>query len=176
VTGRQRRPLLGTARRLPTRSCASGVDDDLRSDEADRRLTRLLLLMDAAVEVVEVGGREAAASSWTIGRSFRGDDQDGLEDHLVGAVARLRRVEDLKALDREGLLWPLAVLTWSIEEPGIGVEVDLLEQVEDGLGRPCRPGVLPEAVGEPKTLLELAENAVSRARLLAHIVLEELPD
>src|SRR3712207_9565990 len=84
------------------------VDDDLRRAEVEQPLEAVVAVDDAAVEVVEVRRGEPAAVELDHRAQLRRDDRDGLEDHLLGAVARAaERVDDLQALDRAGLLLAL---------------------------------------------------------------------
>src|SRR5439155_22335587 len=134
------------------------VDDDLRRAEIEQALEPVVAVDDAAVEVVEVRGREPAAVELDHRAELRRDDRHGLEDHLVGAVARApERVDDLQALDRAGLLLALGGLDLLLEVLGLGVEVDLLEEVADRLGAHAAAEVLAEPVRRAEALLELAE-------------------
>src|SRR3954467_9439999 len=153
------------------------VDDDLRRAEVEQALQPVVAVDDAAVEVVEVGGREAAAVELDHRAQLGRDDRHGLEDHLVGTVARLAEgVDDLQALDRAGLLLPLAGLDLVLEELGLGVEVDLLEQVADRLGAHAAAEVLAEAIRRAEALLELAEQRLVVLDALGLHVLEQVPD
>src|SRR3954466_8456978 len=62
------------------------VDDDLRRAEIQEPLQAVVPVDDAAVEVVEVGGREAAAVQLDHRAQLRRDHRHGLEDHHLGLV------------------------------------------------------------------------------------------
>ena len=57
------------------------VDDDLGRAEVEQSLEAVVAVDDAAVEVVEVGGREAATVELHHRAQVRRDDRDGVEDH-----------------------------------------------------------------------------------------------
>src|ERR671921_313670 len=87
------------------------VDDDLRRAEVEQALEPVVAVDDAAVEVVEVRGREAAAVELHHRAQLRRDHRHGLEDHHVGRVDPLALAvglqegrDDLQALDRALLL------------------------------------------------------------------------
>src|ERR687893_441967 len=65
------------------------VDDDLGRAEVEQTLQAVVAVDDAAVEVVEVRRREAAAVELHHRAQLRRDHRDGLEHHLLGAVAGL---------------------------------------------------------------------------------------
>jgi hypothetical protein len=60
----------------------------------------------------------------------------GLFSELMNAETTLSR------LTARLCFWPLAVLTWSSRLLALGVQVDLLEQVADGLGAHAAAEVL----------------------------------
>ena len=91
---------------------------------------------DAAVEVVEVRGREAAAVERNQRAQIRRDHRDHVQHHPLGLVARLaERVDDLEAL---GQLLALRLagrfLHLAAQLLRERVDVDVLEQVADRLG------------------------------------------
>ena len=57
------------------------VDDDLRRTEVEQALESVVAVDHATVEVVEVGGREAATVELHHRAQVRRDDRDGVEDH-----------------------------------------------------------------------------------------------
>ena len=139
------------------------VDDDLRRAEVEQPLEAVVPVDDAAVEVVQVGGREAATVELDHRAQLRRDDRDGLEDHVLGLVVRVdERGHDLEALDRAALLLALGGLDLVLELLALGLEVDLLEQVADGLGAHAAAEVLAEAVRRAEAVLQLAEDRLVR--------------
>ena len=81
------------------------VDDDLGRAEVEEALEAVVAVDDAAVQVVEVGRREAAAVELHHRAQVRRDDRDGVEDHPSGelrvcrnAVTTLRRLSARLAL------------------------------------------------------------------------------
>ncbi len=66
--------------------------------------------------------------------------------------------------------WPLAVLDLVLELLALGLQVDLLEQVADGLGAHAAAEVLTEAVRRAEALAQLAESASSCSICLGSIV------
>ena len=65
------------------------VDDDLGRAEVQQPLEAVVPVDDAAVQVVEVGGREAAAVELDHRAQVRRDDRDRVEDHPLGTVLGL---------------------------------------------------------------------------------------
>lgn len=86
------------------------VDDDLRRAQVQEPLEAVVPVDDAAVQVVQVGGREAATVELDHRSQVRRDDRDGVEDHARGRVGRREeRVDDLQTLEARVLRWPLPV-------------------------------------------------------------------
>src|SRR5437762_8519705 len=76
------------------------ADDDLRRLQVHQALQPVVPVDDAAVEVVEVGGREAPAVERHEWAELRRDDRDDFQDHPVGLVPGLEeRLDDLQPLD-----------------------------------------------------------------------------
>jgi hypothetical protein len=76
------------------------ADDDVRRAQLDQPLEAVVAVDDAAVEIVEIGRREAAAIERHQRAQVRRDDRDDLHDHPFGTVARLDEVlDDLEALE-----------------------------------------------------------------------------
>src|SRR5690349_19772737 len=74
-------------------------DDDLRSVELEQALQAVVAVDDAAVEVVEIAGGEAAAIERNEGAQIRREHRDDGEHHPLGPVAALaERLDDLQAL------------------------------------------------------------------------------
>ena len=87
------------------------VDDDLGRAEVEQPLEPVVAVDHAAVEVVQVGGREPATVELDHRPQLRRDHGHSLEDHHLRLVTGVdERRDDLQALDRAGLLLPLAGL------------------------------------------------------------------
>ncbi len=87
------------------------VDDDLGRAEVDQSLQPVVAVDHAAVQVVEVGGREAATVQLHHRAQLRRDDRDAVQHHAQRRVVRrLERGDDLQTLDRADLALALAVL------------------------------------------------------------------
>jgi hypothetical protein len=111
------------------------VDDDLGSAEVEQPLEAVVAVDDPAVQVVEVARREAAAVELHHRTDVRRDHGDRVEDHPRRVVLRAtERRDDLEALDGLGALLALALADLRAQLLAEIVEVDLLEQVLDGLG------------------------------------------
>src|SRR5262249_22614080 len=110
-------------------------DDDLRSVELEQALQAVVAVDDAAVEVVQVGGREAAAVERNERAEIRRKDRDDGEHHPLRTVAALaERLGDLQPLDdllALGLAGGRAHLL--PERLAHLVDVDALEHLEDRL-------------------------------------------
>src|SRR4029079_5585097 len=142
VTGRPRRPLSNSASTASCRMRFSLLTMISGAPRAGSRLRRLVPVYlgragveqpleavvavdDAAVEVVEIRGRETAAVELDHRAQLRRDDRDGLEDHVLGLVVGVQEGrEDLQALDRAGLLLALAVLDLVLEVLAVVLEHD----------------------------------------------------
>ena len=112
------------------------ADDDLGRAQLEQLLQPVVAVDDAPVEVVQVGGREAAAVQGNQGAQLRRDDRDDVQDHPVGAVARaaervahLEALGGLLALDLRGLR-----LHDHAELFRQHVDVDALQQLLDRAG------------------------------------------
>src|SRR3712207_811876 len=123
------------------------VHDDLGRAEIEEPLEPVVPVDDAAVEVVQVARREAAAVELDHRAKLRRNDRDRLEDHPLGPVlGRDERVHDLEALDRAALLLALRRPDRLAEGLGLRAEVEVLQEVADRLGAHSAPEVLAEAV------------------------------
>src|SRR3954447_6176399 len=153
------------------------VDDDLGSTEVEQPLQAVVAVDHAPVEVVQVGGREAATVELDHRAKLRRDDRDRLEDHVLGAVVGVdERRHHLQALDRARLLLALGRLDLVLEVLALRVQVDLLEQVANGLGAHAAAEVLAESVRRAEAVLELTEDGLVRNDVLRLHVAEEVPD
>ena len=116
------------------------ADDDVGRLELHQLLQPVVAVDDAAIEIVEVRGREAAAVERDQRAQFRRNHRNHVEDHPLRAVARLaERVDHLEALGVLQLLLrrQLAahLLAQLDREP---LDVDALEQLLDRLGAHLR--------------------------------------
>ncbi len=134
------------------------VDDDLGRAEVEQPLQPVVPVDHAAVEVVQVGGGEAAAVELHHRAQLRRDHRDRLEDHPLGPVLRLdERVHDLQALDRALLLLALRGLDRVAQRGRLEIEVEVAEQVADRLRPHAAAEVHAEAVRRSEAVLQLAE-------------------
>src|SRR5690606_902334 len=145
--------------------------------EVEQTTQTVVAVDHTTVEVVEVGGREAAAVELHHGAQLRRDHRHDLEHHRCGRVARLQEgVDDLEALDGADLLLTLAVGDLLVEQLGLGLEIKRLEAALDRLGAHVGLEVQTEAVlqlVEDRVLgLEVADLEV--AELVPHLL--ELAD
>ena len=123
------------------------VDDDLGRAQVQQPLEPVVAVDDAAVEVVEVRGGEAATVELHHRAQVGRDDRHGFEDHGPGVVDAAPVVvtpveggDDLEALDRLlaalGRQGTAAVL--GVDHVAqldlLGIEVDAVDQLEDVLG------------------------------------------
>ena len=123
------------------------VDDDLRRAEVEQSLEPVVPVDHAAVQVVEVGGREAATVELHHRTQVRRDDRDGVEHHADRLVAGLaERVDDLEPLERADLALALAGGDGLLERVHLGVEVEGLQPLLDRGGAHVALEVLAEPV------------------------------
>ncbi len=111
------------------------VDDDLRGAQLQQPLESRVAVDDATVEVVEVGGREAATVQLHHGAQVRGDDRDVGQHHGLRLVAGLDEgVDDLEALERPGLALAGARRDGLAQRDDLGLQVEGLQALLDGRG------------------------------------------
>ena len=111
------------------------VHDDLGGAEVEQSLQAVVAVDDAAVQVVQVRRREAAAVELHHGTQVRRDDRDGVEHHGGGVVLAVQeRADDAQALERAGLALPLAGGDDLAQVLRLGLQVERLEALLDGLG------------------------------------------
>src|SRR4051812_44868877 len=116
------------------------ADDDVRRLQLHQLLQPVVAVDDAAIEIVQVRRREAAAVERHQRTQFRRNDRNDVEDHPLRTVARLAEgVDDLQALCILQLLLrrQLAahLLAQLDRQP---LDVDALEQLLDRLGAHLR--------------------------------------
>ena len=125
------------------------VDDDLGRAEVDQPLQPVVAVDHAPVQVVQVGGRKAAAVELHHRTQFRRNHRHRVEHHTHRRVARLlERRDHLQALEGAKLLLPLAVSDDLTQPVGLGVDVEGLDELLDRLGTHRAGEVLAEAVDE----------------------------
>ena len=115
------------------------ADDDLRGAQLEQSLEPVVAVDDAAVQVVEVGGREAAAVELDHRAQVRRDDRQDGQDHPVRARARTaERLDQAEPLDR--LLASLAGAGPDLDVEGARqlLEVHPADDLADRLG--AHPG------------------------------------
>ena len=152
------------------------VDDDLRRAEVEQPLQAVVPVDHAAVEVVQVGGREAATVELDHRAQLRRDHRNGLEDHPLGTVGRLDEgVDDLQPLDAALLLLALRRLDRVAEDQRLLIEVEVAEQVADRLRTHAAAEVDAEPVRRAEAILELAEQLLVVHDQLGLELAEELP-
>src|ERR671920_589062 len=101
------------------------VDDDLRSTQVKQALEAVVAVDHTAVQVVEVGGREAATVQLDHRAQFRRDHRDSVKYHAKRAVVGgQERVDDLEALEGTGLALALAVGNDVSQQVGLGLHVE----------------------------------------------------
>ncbi len=112
------------------------ADDDVRRLQLDQLLEPVVAVDDAAIEVVEVRGREAAAVERHQRAQLGRDDRDDVEDHPLRLVGRLaERVDHLQALGVLQLLLRRRLGAHLVAQlTGQLLDGDALEQLLDRLG------------------------------------------
>jgi hypothetical protein len=111
--------------------------DDVGRVELQQALEAVVAVDDAAVQVVQVGGGKAAAVQLHHGAQLGRDHRQHVHDHPLGLVAGdAEGLDHLQALDNPGTrFWPEAPLSELLVQLGAQrVQVDLLQQLLDGLG------------------------------------------
>ena len=130
------------------------ADDDLGCVQVHQLLEAVVAVDDAAVEVVEVGGGEAAAVQWHEGAKLWRDHGDHVEDHPLRLVVGLAEgLDDLEALGVLELLLQRGLGLHALAQlDGELGDFDALEEFLDGLG--AHHGL---EAGGAVLLVELAE-------------------
>ena len=154
------------------------AEDHLRSLDLDEAFQTVVADDHTTVEVVEVGGGEAAAVQGHQRAQIGRDHRHSLQDHPLGLVALGRRAEALhylQALQSLGLALLRAV--------GVGlmaqvvaqlVEVQILQKVVDGLGAHLGDEFIGVVVGQIAILLGQTVHEVEILFLAQQIHLREL--
>ena len=112
------------------------ADDDLRCVEVHQLLEAVVAVDDAAIEVVEVGGGEAAAVQRHEGAKLGRDHGDHVEDHPLRQVVGLAEgLDDLEPLGVLELLLQRGLVLHAVAQlDGELGDVDALEEFLDGFG------------------------------------------
>ena len=104
--------------------------------QLEQALQAVVAVDDAAIEIVQIAGREAAAVERDERAEIRRKHRDDREHHPLGTVAALaeglgdlQALDDLLALGLAGRACASPARSVSLER----VHVDLLEHLEDGL-------------------------------------------
>ena len=138
------------------------ADDDVRRLELEQALQPVVPVDHAAIQVVQVGGREAAAVQRDQRAQLRRQHRQHLEDHPLGLDARL--VEGLEHLEALGDLLDLGVGAGRLELVAqlldLVRDVERLQELADALGAHRRREVVA-------VLLDLREVVVLGQELRA---------
>src|SRR5690606_26056254 len=141
------------------------VDDDLGRAEVDQSLEAVVAVDDPAVQVVQVRRGEAATVELHHRAQFRRDHRDGVEHHAARVVARgLEGRDDLQALERTQLLLALAAADRLAQRLGLGVDVEVLGQLLDGLGAHAAGEALA-VTGAQRAVVRLVDDQLTRLEL-----------
>ena len=160
VGERLQRPLVGAGDDAPTPAVVEQridrllkhallvADDDVRRAELHQPLQTIVAVNDAAIEIVQVGGREAAAVERHQRAELRRNHRNHGQDHPLRLVAGLdERLDHFQAF---GELLGLELGGRTRRSPDAEIrrqllEVETLEQLADRLGPDCgREEILPE--------------------------------
>ena len=153
------------------------VDDDLGRAEVEQPFQPVVAVDHAAVEVVEVGGREAATVELDHRAQLRRDHRHRVEDHPVRLVLGVEEGGgDFQPLHRAGLFLAFGAVDDLLEFLAVGREVDLLEQVAHRFGAHAAAEVLAPAERRAEAVLELTEDGLVVDDVLRLHLGEDLPD
>ena len=109
--------------------------DDVGSAQLQQALQTVVAVDDAAVQVVQVAGGEAAAVQLDHRADIGRDDGHHVQDHPLGAVAgQTERLHNLQALQQADALLAAGVLQLGVQLGAQLIQVDLGQQLLDGLG------------------------------------------
>ena len=110
------------------------VDDDLGRAEVDQSLEPVVAVDHAAVQIVEVGRGEAAAVELDHRAQLRRDHRHRVEHHAHRGVAvGLECRNHLESLECAQLLLALAAADGLPQDLGLGVDVEVLDELLDRL-------------------------------------------
>ena len=109
------------------------VQHDLGRVELDQALQTVVAVDHATVEVVEIGGREAATVELHHRAQVRRDDRDDGQHHGLRLIAGGQEgVDDLQALEGAGLALAGAGVDLLAQLLGGGLQVEVLQALLDG--------------------------------------------
>ena len=112
--------------------------DDVGSAQLQQTAQTVVAVDDAAVQVIQVGGGEAAAVQLDHGAQVRRQHRQHIHDHPLGAVAgNTEGLDGLQTLQDAHPLLAGGLLHLSRQLGAELVEVDLLQQVLNGLSAHC---------------------------------------
>jgi len=152
------------------------VDDDLRRAEVQQPLQAVVPVDDAAVEVVEVGGREAAAVQLDHRAQLGGITGTASRIIISGRLPEFRNAETtFRRLTARCCFWPLAVRIWSSSSTRSASRSTCSSRSRTA-SAPIRRGSTRPTVGGAEALLELAEQRLVVDDLLGLHRLEDVPD
>ncbi len=145
------------------------ADDDIGRAELQKSLQTIVSVDDPAVQVVEVGSREAAAVQLYHGTDIGGNDGDAVQNHPGGRIAGLAEsLDHLDALDDAGPLLACRLIHLGGQLLIFFFHVDLAQQILDGLGThtgaeaasPFIPGFLIFLLGQNLFVLQICGSLV----------------
>ena len=149
------------------------VDDDLGRAQIEQALEPVVAVDHAPVEIVEIGGGEAATVQLHHRAQLRRNHRDRLQDHPLRPVIALDEgVDHLQALDRAGLLLALGGADRLAQQRSLGVEVARAQKLTDRLGAHAAGEVLAEAPGAAEPVAQLPEQGLVGDDLLYLELLE----
>ena len=153
------------------------VDDDLGSAEVEQPFQPVVAVDHPAVEVVEVGGREAATVQLHHRAQLRRDHRHRVEDHPARLVVGVQEGRgDFQPLHGTRLFLAFRGVDDLLEFLAVGGEVDLFEQVAHRFGTHAAAEVLAPAERRTEPVLELTEDRLVVDDVLRLHLGEDLPD
>ena len=110
------------------------ADDDVGGTQLQQTLQTVVAVDDAAVQIVQVGGRKAAAVQLQQGAQIRRNDGDDRHNHPLGALVALEEaLNALQTLEQTHALLAVGMLKLLAQLLAEFVEVDLGQQLLDRL-------------------------------------------
>ena len=147
------------------------VNDHIGSLQLHQVFQPVVAVDDAAVEIVEIGGREAAALEWDERAQVRRDDGQHLEHHPFRTGTRVdEALDDLEALRELFLdLLRLGRAHLLLELDDGGLHVGLRERIADGLGAHLGDEGVVTVLVERLAVLGVGEELLHLERGLARV-------
>ena len=125
------------------------IDDDLGGAEVDHALEAVVTVNDAPVQVIEVGGGEAATVELHHGAQLRGDDRNAVEHHAGGIVAgALERGHHLEAFEGPHFLLALTLGDDGAQLFGLRIKIEVPNECLNCFGTHATGEVVFVAVDE----------------------------